>query len=67
MRLAFQCLCWRPRELGLFGLEKAPGRPYSGLPVPKLVYKKLERYFLSENVVIRQGVMALKWKRVDVE
>ena len=25
----------RMRELGLFSLEKTPGRPYSGLPVLK--------------------------------
>ena len=25
----------RLRELGLFSLERAPGRPYSSLPVPK--------------------------------
>ena len=35
--------------MGLFGLDKAPGRPYSGLPVPKLVYKKAgEVLFIRE-------------------
>ncbi|KAK4811231.1 hypothetical protein QYF61_022128 [Mycteria americana] len=30
----------RLRQLGLFSLEKAPGRPYSSLPVLKGAYKK---------------------------
>jgi len=34
------CCEERLRELGLFSLEKAAGRPYCGLPVPEGAYRK---------------------------
>jgi len=55
----------RLRELGLFSLKKAPGRPCSSLPVRKRSTRKLERDFLQGHVVIAQRVMALNGKRVD--
>ncbi|GAB0204300.1 mitochondrial enolase superfamily member 1 [Grus japonensis] len=53
----------RLRELGLFNLEKTPGRPSSSLPVPEEAYRKSgEGLFTSlpGHVVIGQGVMGLK-------
>ena len=38
----------RLRELGLFSLEKALGRPYSSLPVPEGAYRKA-----GERLLIR--------------
>ena len=49
------------------GEEKAPGTPYSSLPVREgEPTGKLERDFLQGHVVIGQGRTALKWKRVDL-
>ena len=42
------------------GEEKAPERPYCGLPVPKLLRGKLEKDTLLRSVMIGQGVMALE-------
>ena len=47
------------REVGLFKLEKALGRPDSGLSVSKGGYKK-ERDSLAETVVTEQGKMISK-------
>ena len=41
------------------GEEKAPGRPYSGLPVLKGGYRKDGEGLLSGSVVMGQGVMVL--------
>jgi len=50
------------------GEEKAPGRPYGSFPVPKGgATRKLERDSLQGHVVIGQGVMALNWKKVDLD
>ncbi|PKU42320.1 hypothetical protein llap_7388 [Limosa lapponica baueri] len=39
----------RLRELGLFSLEKVPGRPYSSLPVPQGgLRERLEGLFMKE-------------------
>ena len=39
--------------------EKAPGRPYSSLPVPLLPTRRLERDFLQGLAVIGQGAVVL--------
>ena len=49
----------RLRELGLFSLEKAPGRPCSSFPVPKAGLQDSQRDFLQGHIVIGQGVVAL--------
>ena len=41
------------------GGEKALGRPYSSLQYLKGPTAELERDFLEERIVIKQGVMAL--------
>ena len=50
----------RLRESGLFSLKRRlQGDPVSSLPVPEGAYKKAgEGFFLQENVVIGQAVMA---------
>jgi len=49
----------RLRELGLFNLEKAVGRPYSSLSVPEGTCDKAREGILQGLVVIGQGVMCL--------
>jgi len=40
----------RQGQLSLFSLEKASGRPFSGLPVPERAYRKAGRDFLLRHV-----------------
>jgi len=50
----------RLKDLGLFSLERAAGKTYCNLPVPKGgPMRQLERDFLQGHVVIGQGVTAM--------
>lgn len=54
----------RLSKLGLFTLEKIPGRPYSSLSVPETGLQESWRVtFLQQPVVIGCRVMALNGKR----
>jgi len=59
----------RLRGLGLFSLEKRRLRRdlIAAFQYLKGVYKKDEDRLFSRSVVIGQGVMALKQKRVDLD
>lgn len=51
---------------GLLSLEKAQGRPDSGLPVQTELISRSEISFLQGYTATRQGGTALKYKRGDL-
>lgn len=57
----------RLRDLGLFILEKAPGRAQSTFWYLKVAAREMDRGFLQRHGVMGQGVIALKGKKAGLD